>query len=77
MSPKVQNTVYYKCNNLIKGISVDQTRFHYHSPTNTMGGGSAILTQVRQAPIHHSVIQTNNSYIPNIQVHTSADRHFG
>jgi hypothetical protein len=81
--PSPYNTRVSSQHNLVgagfvsQGISVDQTRFHYHSPTNTMGGGSAILTQVRQAPIHHSVIQTNNSYIPNIQVHTSADRHFG
>ena len=59
------------------GISMDsQPRgFHYHSPNNTLGGQAAILTQVRQAPIHHSVIQNNNSYIQNIQFNPSPTAH--
>ena len=59
------------------GISMDsQPRgFHYHSPNNTLGGQAAILTQVRQAPIHHSVIQNNNSYIQNIQFNPSPAAH--
>jgi len=59
-----------------QAYSVEAPRFHYHAPTNTMGSTNAVqLTQVRQAPIHHSVIQSSNSFIQNhIQ---PAERHFG